>query len=856
MFKMGQMWERSRLCRATSAGGLAAAVLAGFLWLPMSAYGMSALSWSAPRPVDQAMPFGHQRGWSFGSSNLSCVSATWCVGVDDGGQLEWSTSPAGGGSAWRAAAVDPRSEISGVSCPSVSLCVAVDPAGDVVSSTDPLGGAGAWKVASVDSARQFFGAVACPSTTFCVAVDDYGYAVTSTDPAGGASAWSAPVLIGPTGSGAGALACPSVSLCVAVGVNDNLLISSDPAGTGMWTSVQLSQQYSMRFISCPMTTLCVGVDTAGHVWTSTDPTGGASAWTMGQLDDSGPNQINGVSCPSAGLCLAIDSAGNVLSTTDPADGAATWSTPVKIDSSGSLYAISCPSAGFCAAGDGDGEIATSTNPSGATAAWRLTDALQGANSVGPISCASASLCVALDDAGRLISSTSPGSPHPVWNVPTTASLPDSSNFELSCPSVSLCVAFASHNQPSSCSPCAFAFDTALTSSDPAAGPAAWSSSTPSAIDEGSPPISALSCASNRLCAATSGGVVFTSTQPTNGDDWTATGAGQNQLSDISCNSRFLCVATDYQGDVSISTEPTGGVAAWKTVHIDRAAPLNPGLDGPQAALYGVSCASGLLCAIVDGGGNVLTSTDPTGTARAWTTHDLNLGYALTQIACPSIALCVGIGPDGNVVTSTDPTGPVSSWKATTIDPGVTLTSLSCPSARLCLVGDDDGDVIAGTGAGPSGVGRRVALAALGGALRHSCTRQDIDTIYHRGRCLTPFIAGGPGQVTMTWRGQRDQTLATGQVITTSRARVTVDVVLTATGKRLLHGTRRIRIRINATFLDAAGHLYSKSVSATLIRGRPRLTRRTESNRHPTSDQDRSAHMSIILLRAQVRPRAE
>jgi hypothetical protein len=41
-------------------------------------------------------------------------------------------------------------------------------------------------------------------------------------------------------------------------------------------------------------------------------------------------------------------------------------------------------------------------------------------------------------------------------------------------------------------------------------------------------------------------------------------------------------------------------------------------------------------------------------------------------------------------------------------------------------------------------------------------------------------------------------------------------VLTEIGKRLLHHARRMRVRIKATFMDAAEHLYTKTAKVELI----------------------------------------
>ena len=285
----------------------------------------------------------------------------------------------------------------------------------------------------------------------------------------------------------------------------------------------------------------------------------------------------------------------------------------------------------------------------------------------------------------------------------------------------------------------------------------------------------------------------------------------------------------FRGNVTTSSAPTGGATAWNTAYVDRALPIDVGSLGTQAALYGVSCASGLMCATVDSGGNVLTATDPTGGTDL--DHPPPEPRVFRHADRLSFDLVVrgdrgrrrhrhlhGSDRSFQLVESHDD----RSWRCSDL--------LSCPSARLCLAGDQNGNVITGTGPGPKGVTRRNALAALTGALRRSCTRQQIATIDRRGRCLTPFAAPGPGQITITWLGEHRQIIATGQLVTTARHRVNIDVLLTTAGKRLLHHASHMRIRIKAAFLDAAGHLYSKTIRTTLIRrrtSRPDRSRLTE-----------------------------
>jgi hypothetical protein len=128
------------------------------------------------------------------------------------------------------------------------------------------------------------------------------------------------------------------------------------------------------------------------------------------------------------------------------------------------------------------------------------------------------------------------------------------------------------------------------------------------------------------------------------------------------------------------------------MHVDHA-------SGTRAALSGIACAPGPLCVAADGGGNLISSTNPTGGARAWKSFNLNLGYPLSgQMSCASIALCVAIGAGvggGDVLSSANPTGTASAWSRASVDTGVALTSLSCVSTKLCVVGDQNGNVIIG-----------------------------------------------------------------------------------------------------------------------------------------------------------------
>lgn len=92
-----------------------------------------------------------------------------------------------------------------------------------------------------------------------------------------------------------------------------------------------SPRGSLNGISCAGESLCVAVRYEGSVFVSTDPTGGASAWSVGEVNEGhGATHLTAVSCPSTILCVAVSggsnnsNGGKVLTSTDPTGGPGTW----------------------------------------------------------------------------------------------------------------------------------------------------------------------------------------------------------------------------------------------------------------------------------------------------------------------------------------------------------------------------------------------------------------------------------------------------------------------------------------------------------------------------------------------------
>jgi hypothetical protein len=546
---------------------------------------------------------------------VSCPSTSLCVAADRNGSILTSTSPSRG--PWRAVDVDSKPGffgITAISCATSSFCAAVDGAGNVITSTHPTGGASAWRLRNIDGSKTLFG-ISCASASMCVAVDDTA-ALASTNPTGGTTAWQR-AIVDRTTNHMNAVTCPSAAMCVAVDQSGNVVTSGDPTGgASAWRadSIDASSLFTggipplsgLTGVSCPSTSFCAAVDTSGNLAKSTNPTGGAGAWTVEQID--GSNGPDGLTCPSGG-CVAIDQAGNVLTSADPADPSS-W-TIRAVDqaagTTGGIGAVSCPSASFCAAVDGGASVLAAANPLTGSS-WTVTSVDPG-HTLASVSCPSSSLCIAVDEAGNAAVSTNPEGASPTWVVShidddVTSTGAQAALDDVSCPSVALCVAVDSAGD-------------VLTSTNPAGGPAAW---TTSAVAGGTD-LSAVSCPSTSLCLAVGGSTMLVSRGPAAGaQSWvqsTLPLPAQNSLGRISCAGVWLCIAPDYGGDVLSSDDPAGGGPTWKVTHVD---------------LYGIpaaACAPVDRCFAINGVGNLLVGRQPS-------LHEL-LDHPLRAAAIPAPA---------------------------------------------------------------------------------------------------------------------------------------------------------------------------------------------------------------------------
>jgi hypothetical protein len=372
-------------------------------------------------------------------------------------------------------------------------------------------------------------------------------------------------------------------LGAAVALLAALVVPAGAAAASKWTVRQLPppstegnsspQRVLLYSVSCPSESLCVAVGALDTVAFSQTPTGGAERWHVVNPTYDEPKQscleeegvpaascsfprgaIDGVSCASEILCVAVGYEGSVFTSTDPTGGAGAWSvSDVNTPGSGThLTAVSCPSASLCVAVSGGngaaaGRVLTSSDP--ASESWQAIQ-LPGSPDLRGVSCATPALCVAVAKEGRIFVSSDPTGGAPAWRqVPS----PTSRNLQ------------------------------------------------------------AVSCVTALLCVAgDEGGNLLTSTDPIGGAPFSATNTASSILvTGLTCPTTSRCVAVDNNADVLTSTNPTSGPGAWS---FENLVPfVAEDVDHGQFvknALFGASCASTSLCALVGADSRIFTATDP------------------------------------------------------------------------------------------------------------------------------------------------------------------------------------------------------------------------------------------------------
>jgi hypothetical protein len=239
-----------------------------------------------------------------------------------------------------------------VSCPTTSFCVVVDNQGNVISTKDPTGGAKEWSkpvkadaTQAVSGGMAGFSGISCVSTALCVGVDNASGVVTSTNPTGPASAWTVSPL--PNAPALTSVSCASLTRCV-LGGSTRYYAFNPTGGVSAWHSAGATDGV-LQSMTCVTVKLCVGVGygdtTTGLASATGTPTGPATGWintTVNTMIPTGFSQLlDSVSCPGTTFCVAVDGADNVFDTTSPLTGVWTAVPSIRKRSASTWSAVSC-----------------------------------------------------------------------------------------------------------------------------------------------------------------------------------------------------------------------------------------------------------------------------------------------------------------------------------------------------------------------------------------------------------------------------------------------------------------------------------------------------------------------------------
>jgi hypothetical protein len=368
-----------------------------------------------------------------------------------------------------------------------------------------------------------------------------------------------------------------------------------------------------------------------------------------------------VDCVGDELCVAVGKNGKGMVSADPTAGEGAWEV-VQVDPvlGGELTGISCPTLSFCAAVGGSGHLFLSDEPSG-DAAWSAIEIDPG-HELADVSCPSASFCAAVDTAGRVLVSSNPSGGAGAWKATATSG---AGRFTtVSCPSASFCAA-------GKFDPAVHRMDV-YTSVNPGGSGAVWQEA---GLDvRGS--ADGISCPSASFCAIL-GEDTYVSTNPTGGAAaWSAVSSGT--FNAISCTSAAFCAAGSGLGTVMTATGLAGG-GTWTETQTQG-----------TVAVRAVDCVGTELCVALDARGDVHTSVDPAAEDPGWVAAATgSFETRINALSCPSASFCAATGPGGLLYTTAAPLS-ADAWTATQLD-AAEAGEISCASASWCAVlGEDSG----------------------------------------------------------------------------------------------------------------------------------------------------------------------
>lgn len=436
--------------------------------------------------------------------------------------------------------------------------------------------------------------------------------------------------------------------------------------------------------------------------------------------------------------------------------------------------------------------------------WSEPRPVDAGGAIFDIDCPTLSLCIAVDQSGNVVTTGTPEGAADGWTVANIASR---SLVGVSCMTAATCVSVSNGEcVPGLVCPAVEEPGLLFTSTSPRGGSEAWMG-----IEvPGAGYLTAIDCADGLCAALDVDRQILTSSDPAGGTgawDVAAIPGTSLQLRDISCPSNDLCIAVgsekhDTGGGffvrenvVLTATNPTAGAGAWTKTYL-----------GFNTYLSAVSCASRSFCVAVDESGEAWSSVDPTGGPVAWSSQLIAPsvpGGILVDISCPSTDLCVALDEGGMTFTSKSPTGNSESWFA---EPVGEYFDVSCASASLCLSAGFDSVVVGSPFAPADESGGSAGSPSPGGGVSGVPSSLWLPPSrwlrVHAGKfvkllltCLGPAPCTGTATLSLSKKGSRFVRLAAGPIRLRAETRRGVALRLNQAGRDIFNGGRR---RVPAT----------------------------------------------------------
>ncbi len=364
----------------------------------------SGATWTAPATIDS----------NTGMSSVSCVSATFCMAVDD-----FTGAVSYNGTTWSGPvtinSLVSSAALAPVACASADLCVEGDYGGDAFTYNGSYWSNPVWAEDTIEAAS-------CTRGGYCVVVDRGGNVVTY---AGGQ--FSRPITIDGSIAAANAVSCASSSHCA-------VSTSSAGGGTGFATlrdATWLTDQTGVyetpaHTVSCPSATFCAAATVGtfygfgGYPMTAYDSQWSRPEAVYGSQFGGGAGQV---SCVKSGFCVGVGDIG-------PIEYTGAWARISAAFPGKNLqpYAVSCASAAFC--------LGVSANVAGVFngTAWSAAGILGPKVYIGYVACPAVEYCIAVGQSAafRYVNGN--------WSPDGT--IDSSGNYltGLSCAAVNFCIA--------------------------------------------------------------------------------------------------------------------------------------------------------------------------------------------------------------------------------------------------------------------------------------------------------------------------------------------------------------------------------------------------------------------------------